>query len=109
MVNPRLVSITLTTQDTNYRLSTLLEAVDSTFGTTAYRSCRMLRIQVDINEGPDVVSIGNSDISATNKGRQLVATQYVEYSGAGDIVTLDQIYLRTTVAATILNVEVLYA
>lgn len=110
MENPRGLTVTLTDASTNYLLLTLLQALDTDFNSPAYQSCRYLCVQVDVNEGADVVSWGNVDLSSTNTGRQLVATQFIEiFGGPGDTIALGTFYLRTTVAGTKVNVTVEFA
>lgn len=109
MTNPRLLTVTLTTQDTNYQLSALLAALDTQFAEAGgvYTHARRLSIQADNGGGGANYYIGNSDMSGTVYGRALIATQYQDFGGPGmGVVILSQIYLRSDTAAAILHIIV---
>lgn len=109
MVNPRMLSLTLTDANTNYSLLELLQTADpSGFSGLGPFHVQSLQIQVDIDAGAARVYIGNSDISGTNHGRVLVATQAdAQNSWQGTSVVLSAIYVRSNTATTVIHVEVL--
>lgn len=98
---PILKSVTLPLAGTNYQLSSLLAALDPDIvGQIGQGRCQYLQLQFDVNAGADVLRIGNSDLSDTNFGVQLVATQaWPVQSMETNLIRTDQIYLRCSGAA----------
>ena len=112
MNNPRLLTVTLTTQNTNYQLSALLAAIDTGFAQAGgvYTRCSRLSIQADNAGGAAKYFIGNSDISATNFGRGMIATQIENYGGLPtSVIDLTEIWLRSDTNTALLNITVEFA
>lgn len=95
---PLLKAVTLVNANQNYKLSDLLNALDSDVAHSSLTSrCQYLQLQFDVNAGSDVLLIGNVDLSATNFGIQLVGTQaWPLQSMDSNLIRIDQIYLRST-------------
>lgn len=110
MQNPRLLSVTLTAGSTPVQLSAILATADSGFSDAAnQKGIQALNIQVPT--GGTTTYVGNSDVSATNHGAELIAMGSVRYpigSGFG-LIDVTQIYLWSTNATQRLNVEVMFS
>ena len=99
--NPFLKTVTLTAANTNYSLLTLMQALDP--GQTG-RLCK-LTIQSDSGNGAANLYIGNEDLSGTNYGSHLVASQAVVFETVSmNLVNASQIYLRSDTNATKVNI-----
>lgn len=108
MENPRLLTITLADANTSYQLSALLTALDSEIAGPFLR-CRRLVLQADVNGGGTRFYVGNSDLTGTNRGIELVATQAVLYESEADLINLTDIYVRVNAATQIMNVAIQWA
>jgi len=106
MTNPRFLTIDLADANTSYSLLTLLQAADTLFDDITFQSCRRLTLQADFDAGATRFFIGNSDLSATVFGVELVATQVVLYEDDGDTINLGQIYVRANAATQIMHIVV---
>jgi hypothetical protein len=101
---PILKTVTLTLANTNYKLSDLLDAIDADIRHRA----SYLQLQFDVNAGADVLFIGNSDISGTNFGVQLVGTQaWPVQAFESNLIRTDQIYLRSNGSGHVVYVAML--
>jgi len=92
--NPRFLSVTLTTANTNYNLLTLLQAVDTEFNDSPYQRCRRLAIQADFDAGAARFFVGNTDMTGSIFGVEIVATQSVLYEDEQDTIILNHVFLR---------------
>jgi hypothetical protein len=70
--NPWLKRLLLPNANQAYNLYALMQAADATL---AWAECSKLQIQFDVDAGAARFKIGNEDISATEYGVQLVASQ----------------------------------
>lgn len=106
---PTLVTVTLTLANTNYKLADLLAAIDpDIIGTLTKGRCQYLQLQFDINAGADSLYIGNANLSPTNCGVILVATQaWPVQSLENNLIRTDQIYLRSNGAGHVVYVAML--
>ena len=102
--NPFMKTVTLTSDAVVYSLLTLMQAIDP--GQNG-RYCKLV-IQNDPGNGAANLYIGNDDLSATNKGTQLVATQAISFETVGvNIINASQIYLKSDTNAIKVNVTAL--
>ncbi len=108
MENPRLITITMPAADTNGQLSTLLADQDVRFADPFLR-CRRVSIQADVDGGGTRFFVGNSGLSGTNRGVELVATQAVLYEAESDLIMLTDIYVRANASGQFMNVAVQWA
>ena len=100
---PALLSVTLTAANTNYSLLALLRAIDADFPAKA----QMVQIQHDPAAGADLLWIGNEDMSATNHGVELVATQAFPINSLdSNLINLGDIWLRSDGAGKRINVAI---
>ncbi len=111
MENPRMLSVTLTDADTNYQLSVLLTTADSEFGGRAYQICQKLVLQGAVGAGGSIFRAGNSDLSDIFNGSEFLSGQSIPWDSGSNmgVIDLAQIYVRCTIAAQRLNVQVLLA
>jgi hypothetical protein len=88
---------------TALQLSALIAAIDPNFPTR----CVLVRIELDLSNA-GTLYVGNSDVSATNCGFKLVATQSANFAvfDSGLVLTTD-IWLRASQAAQQVNITVL--
>jgi hypothetical protein len=103
-------SVVLTDANTNYNLMGLV--IDPANGNrpNAPQACRELTIQVDPGAGNDdavVVSVGDGAMEADKVGYKLAKGESTTYrSDNSDRVYPGSMVVRATVAATVLNVEI---
>ena len=101
-------TFTLTTAATAYRLSDLLAAATNPPRVPANGPMRaqFLTIQADVNAGGARFYVGNSDVSSTNKGWELVATQVLPiYSMDSNLISLNDIYITSNTNSVKINVS----
>ena len=106
IVNPRGFTITLTLADTSYKLSDLIFIVDPDIQ-GHHLQVQRLTLQADFNAGGTRFYVGNSDLTGTNRGVELVATQVVLYEAPyspPELLHLEQIYVRANAAGKMMNV-----
>lgn len=102
--NPFLKSVTLTAASTNYNLLTLIQALEP--GQTG-RCCK-LAIQNDTGNGAAHLFVGNEDVSGTNFGANLVATQVLDFETVGmNLINASDIWLRSDTASIKVNIALL--
>lgn len=106
--SPWCATLTLTTASTAYQLRALILASTNPPLTPPSPSpliAEFLSIQVDPGAGGAKVFIGNSDVSATNRGYEIVAAQGINpLQFTSNLINLDQIYLMADTNATKVNV-----
>ena len=93
---PWMGTLTLTTANTAYQLSALLDALigDNRPLFIHSRSTQFVAIQADVDAGAAKLYIGNSNLSSTNCGVIIYATQvWPIYSMESNLIHLEQIYL----------------
>lgn len=106
---PFLKTVTLPNANQNYQLSALINALDADECSSSLTSrAQYLQIQFDQAAGADVLMIGNSDLGASNWGVLLVGTQaWTVHSMGGNLIRLDQVYLRSNGAGHVCYVAYL--
>jgi hypothetical protein len=92
--SPWLGTLHLTTANTPYQLTTLLQAKDSVQFPSNYAiRCLWLTIQVDPDAGSGTIYIGNSNVSTTEYGWLVVATQTISLpSVESNLVTANDLW-----------------
>ena len=106
-MTPWMGTVTITLANTAYQLSTLVFAATNPPLTpaTGVLRCEFLSIQADVDAGGARFFIGNSDVSSTNMGYELVATGNPSpMSMTSNLVRLDQIYVMSDTESTKLNI-----
>jgi hypothetical protein len=98
------ISVTLTNADQNYSLLTLLKAADPDVF-----SARELQIQSDAANGAAVISVGDISMSAARRAYKLTTGSSRYYRSISDDLPLAGIYLRSTLAGSVVNIELVYA
>lgn len=99
--NPYMKRYTLTNANQNYELSTLMRNVDS----HAPRTFHKLQIQAQVT-GSQLFRIGNFDLSDTNCGVELYASQAFGVEAPTNSISGEGIYLRCNAAGKYVNVVV---
>jgi hypothetical protein len=100
--NPWAKSVTLTTANTAYNLWALLQAADKSL---QYSECCKLQIQSAIVNGGANLYIGNADVSSTNRGAEIVASQAFGIEAIEqNLIDLKQIFLVSDTNAVVVNV-----
>lgn len=99
--NPWLKTLQLPLANTNYNLLTLMKAVDATVPIRA----QYLQIQFDVDGGGARLRIGNDDVSNTNYGILLFATQAHSMWHDANSINLDQYYLRSDTAGLFVTIS----
>jgi hypothetical protein len=100
--NPWSKTLTLATANVAYSLLSLIQAVDPS---VKYSQCCKLAIQEDGSMGGAKLRIGNSDISATNCGVSLLASQAQLFEGMDlNLYSLLDIYLMSDTNTCLVNV-----
>lgn len=90
--NPWAKTLNLALAANAYNLYDLIQAADVT---VKYPQCCKLQIQLDPGAGAGKLYIGNSDVSSTNRGTELVAGQSKEYEGIEqNLYSLQNVWLR---------------
>lgn len=107
---PWMGCVTLTTNGTAYKLSALLEALaagaDSPPTLGNAKQVAWLQLQIDIAAGAAKVYVGNSQVSTSNFGVVLVATQTLPIDiASSNLVRLDQIWLLSDTDAVKIGVS----
>jgi len=97
-------SVTLTSADTNYNIGALIKAIAPTF----YDQGRQVMIQSNTaNTAP--ILIGDVNLGTSRYGLELTAAlSSVNLGSAPLMVRLQEYYARSTGAAQILNITILY-
>jgi hypothetical protein len=104
-------TVTLTTANTAYQLSALLdglaESLKPRFGNIP--RVQWLNIQAEPDWGGTVFYWGNAGLSATFLGAKFLAGQSIPFGDAqgGNLIRLDQIYLMADTASAKVNVSFL--
>lgn len=98
------ISVTLTNADQNYSLLTLLKAVDA-----EVFSARELQIQSDAANGAAVIAVGDINMSASRRAYKLTTGSSRYYRSIADDLPLAGIFLRSTLAGSVVNIELVYA
>lgn len=99
---PWMRALTLTLADTNNKLLDLMRVDDP----NAPRYCQQLKIQSDPDGGALKTRIGNSNLSDTEFGILLFATQVLPLQVTDEKTLIDcsQIYVRNDIAGKIISV-----
>lgn len=108
LYSPRMLTVTLTASGTVYQLATLLAAADPDLGRLSVMRAQQLSLQVDKGAGAANVQVGNADITSTNFGFNLVATQMLSFpSMSANLIRLDNIYLLSDTNSVAIHVALL--
>jgi hypothetical protein len=103
--NPWMKTLTLTNANQAYSLFALMKAADVTL---KYAQCAKLQIQSKVDGGAARLQIGNDDVSAVNRGVELVASQAFGIEAIElNLILLDQIFLWTDTAGLTINVTMM--
>lgn len=98
---PELISVTATNTATS--IFTLI----NTLRPNASKRCAFLQIQLDLAASGNLY-IGNSDVSSVNCGANLVASQAnQQFADDMNLISLDQIYLLSSVASAQVNLVII--
>ena len=97
---PWLDTVTIPNANQNYVLLDLIQVADAAFN---MRRSAAIGIQADKDAGAAVFFIGNAGMSGTKYGCSLVATQLYSIAFELNLIMLDDIHVRCTVAGQLLH------
>jgi hypothetical protein len=101
--NPWGNTLNLASNAVAYNLFALIQAADVT---VKYPQCCKLSIQLDPAAGAGKLYIGNSDVSSSNRGTELVAGQAKEFEGIEqNLYSLQNVWLRGSVDNLKVNIN----
>ena len=107
-VLPALAGVSLTLPTNQSNLLALLIAADARLG-AVLQNCATLSIQAALANGANAVYVGDLNVSATNKGIELLAhDQFLGQGQPAMNVPLGSVYFWATTAGLIVNVWVTF-
>lgn len=99
-------TVTLPNASQNYQLQTLVTALDASLNRQGPTRCTFLQLQLDKDAGGANLFIGNQNMTSTDYGTSLVATQAKSWPPMeSNLLRLDHIYLRTDTPGVLVHVD----
>ena len=99
--NPWMKAVTLTLANTNYNLYSLMQGIE----TNAPERCHKLQLQADPSAtSSSQTRIGNADLSDTNYGVLLFATQAFGIESQTNSVVCSEFWLRCNLAGKTVSI-----